>query len=376
VKFDSYCEAALRENVSKRWRKSYKFVLIGCGRVGYAYATVINSHPEMTLAAVVDVNPESAHAFGNSFRCSAYTSLDDYFAANNPSDCGVVCAPSSEHSSITSALLQRQINVLCEQPFALDCASAERMVDVSRTYGVSLMMGSRFRFVPDIIHARGLIQAGILGQVLEFEADFRDPVDMRNRWNIRNDISGGGVLIDSGCSAVDLARYFFGPISGVRAEEGCRVQSEDVEDTVRLAIRTASNVLGTVHLSWTLKNPGDDYLRIYGTQGNLCIGWRKSMYRPHGTMDWINFGEGYNTQKALTLQTGHFVNVIVGEEIPEISADDELESVRTIQTAYQSLHTGRFLNIHPDPAPTAASLKKHNLAVVPSESSFPTWLFK
>jgi predicted dehydrogenase len=355
----------VRGNVSKRWRKTFNFILVGCGRIGHSYATVIDKHPEMKLAAVVDVNPEAAHAFGASFRCSAYTSLNDYFSANDPVDCGVVCAPSSEHSTIVNTLLQHRINVLCEQPFALDTDSAEKMIDISRTYGAVLMMGSKFRFVPDIMHAKGLILAGILGQVLEFEADFRDPVEMGNRWNIRREVSGGGVLIDIGSSAVDVARYFFGSILGVRAEEGCRVQSKDVEDTVRLAVRTLSGVLGTIHLSWTLKNPGDDYIRIFGTQGNLCIGWKKSMYRPHGTMDWIDFGEGCNTLKALNLQMGHFINVVAGEEIPEICAEDELDSVRAIQTAYQSLQTGRFINIHPDQALAASLLKKHALSVVP-----------
>jgi predicted dehydrogenase len=366
----------LRGTVSKHWRKSYKFILIGCGRIGHSYATVIHSHPEMKLAAVVDVNAEAAHAFGNSFRCHSYTSLTEYFAGNNPVDCGIVCTPSSEHSAITCSLLQQRINVLCEQPFALDSASAKRMVDVSQAYNVSLMMGSKFRFVPDIIHAKGLIQAGILGQALEFEADFRDPIDMRNRWNIRRELSGGGVLIDSGGPAVDIARYFFGPILGVRAEEGGRIQSKDVEDTVRLEVRTISGVLGTIHLSWTLKNPGDDYFRIFGTQGNLCIGWKKSIYRPSGGIDWIHFGEGYNTLKALTLQTSHFINVVAGEEIPEIDSDDELESVRIIENAYQSIQTGRFINLRADQAPNPLLLIKHKLAVVPPESSLPASIFK
>ena len=366
----------MRGNISKRWRKSFKFILIGCGKSGHSYATVIHDHPEMQLAAVVDVNPEAARAFGDSFRCGAYTSLDDFYASGNPADCAVVCTPSSEHADIACSLMQHRISVICEQPFALNSASAERMINTSSTYGVSLMMGSRFRFVPDIIHAKGLMQAGILGQVLEFEADFRDPVDMRDRWNSRPEISGGGVLIENGSSAVDIARYFWGPILGVRAEEGCRVQSQAVEDTVRLSVRTVSGVLGTIHLSWTLKNPGDDFLRIYGTQGNLCVGWKKSMYRPNGTADWIHFGEGYSTQKALNLQTGHFIRVIAGEEIPELSPEDEQESVRTIETAYESLQTGRFLEIHPGQEAAIASPKGRRLAVVHSEAAFPDWIFK
>ena len=361
----------MRANISKRWRKSFKFILIGCGRVGHSYATVINSHPKMKLTAVIDVNKEAARAFGDSYRCKSHTSLDDYLAGNEYADCGIICTPPSEHEEIACSLMQKHINILCEQPLALNIDSAERMINVSRTYGVALMMGSLFRFVPDLIHAKCLIQAGILGHVLEFEADFRHPADMRNRWNIKPELSGGGVLIDSGSAAVDIARYFFGPVLGVRAEEGYRVQSKDVEDTVLLTMRTTSGVLGTIHLSWNLRNPGNEYLRIYGTHGNLCIGWNKSVYRPSGAKDWISFGEGFSSQKALTLQLMHFMNVIAGEDSQEVNAEDELESVRTIQVAYQSLQTGRFLNILSDQPAAVLSSKEHRFVVVHSEASLP-----
>jgi UDP-N-acetylglucosamine 3-dehydrogenase len=346
----------LQSKISSRWRKSYKFILVGCGRIGHSYATVIDNHPEMELAAVLDVNEEAASAFGSSFRCSVHTSLDDFFASGKSVDCAVICTPSSDHADIACQLMQKGMNVLCEQPFALNSASAEKMIDVSHAYGAQLLMGSRLRFVADIIHTRGLIQAGILGKVLVFEGDFRKLIDMRNRWNIQREISGGGVLVDSGHLAVDMASYLFGHLLGVRADEGPRVQSTEVEDTVRLGIQTISGILGTVHLSWNLKNTGDDYFRIYGTQGNLCIGWKKSMYKPNGAQDWINFGEGYDTLRALKRQMAHFIDVVAGEDTPEVSEGDILESVRTIEAAYQSLRTGQFVNIHP-----ATSLKGSTL---------------
>jgi len=356
----------LQGKVSSRWRKSYQFVLVGCGRIGHSYATVIDRHPEMELAAVVDLNAEAASAFGSSFRSSVHSSLDGFFATGKSVDCAVICTPSSDHADIACQLMQKGIHVLCEQPFALDSASAERMIDVSHAYGVHLLMGSRLRFVADIIHTRGLIQAGILGQVLVFEGDFRDLVDMRNRWHIRREISGGGVIVDSGHLGVDVASYLFGHLLGVRAEEGQRVQSADVEDTVRLEIQTISGILGTVHLSWNLKNNGDDYFRIYGTQGNLCIGWKKSMYKPNGAQDWISFGEGYNTLRALKRQMEHFVEVAAGEDAPEISDGDILESVRAIEAAYQSLQSGQFVNIHPASSLKGATLGERKFSVLRS----------
>lgn len=362
----------MRGTVHKRWRKSLTFALIGCGKVGHSYATILNNHPKTGLAAVVDINPEAARAFGASFGCKSYTSLDEYLASNSLADCAVVCTYPSEHAEIACRLMQKQVNVLCEQPLALDSISAEKMIEASRTYGIHLMMGSKFRFVPDIIHARGLIQAGILGHILEFKGDFRDVTDMRNHWNSQPKLSGGGVLIDKGSAAVDIVRHLFGPIQWIRAEEAQRIQIEEVEDTVRLELRTHSGVMGTIHLSWTLKSTSDDYFRIYGTQGNLCIGWRKSMYRPNGAIDWINFGEGYSTMKALTLQVSNFANYVTEDELPEIDDADELESVRTIEIAYQSLNTGQYLNINTPSMASPSTVIERKLSLLSSGKASST----
>jgi predicted dehydrogenase len=364
-------EVDLPVNINKQWRKSFNFSLIGCGRIGHCYATVLNSHPEMNLHSVVDMNPDAARAFGQSFRCSYHSSLDEMIAAGDPPDCAIICTPPSTHAEIAIRLMENRIHTLCETPFALDCDSAEKMMAVSGTYGICLMMGAKFRFVSDIIQAKGLIEAGILGHVLEFESDFRDVVNMNDRWNTQPEISGGGVLIDSGTPVIDAIHYLFGSLYSIRAEEGRRVQSKTVEDTVRLELLTESGILGTVHLSWVLKNSGEDYFRIYGTHGNMCVGWKRSMYRPLGAGDWIQFSEGYSTQKALKLQLHHFINVITGKESPEISPAETLAAVRVMETAYRSLQSGNNLIIRSGTAPAG-----RKLSVINSDSnSFPTWIF-
>jgi predicted dehydrogenase len=335
--------------------------LIGCGRIAHSYATVIDNQPDMILTSVVDVNPEAAHAFGTSFRCNFYTSLEEYSGSDDLAECAVICTPPSDQAETACRLMRRGISVLCETPFALSSDSALKMLDVSRTFGTHLMMGSRFRYISDLIHAKGLIQAGIIGKVLVFEIDFRDSVDMRNRWNIRPEISGGGVLMDAGNHAVDIVRYLIDPIIRVRAEEAPRVQSPTVEDTVRVDLSTASGVIGTINLSWTIKNPADDYIRIYGTQGTLCIGWKHSMYRPSGALDWIRFGEGFSTLKAITRQLINLVDAVANNGTPETTAEDGFEAVRVIEAAYQSLPTGKWLSLMPNSTAIASGERRFSV---------------
>ena len=98
------------------------------------------------------------------------------------------------------------------------------MVEKAQENDCLLMMASKFRYVDDVIKAKGVVDSGILGDIVLFENVFCSKVDMRNRWNSNRKVAGGGVLVDNGCHSVDIARYLLGPIVKVQAEEGKRVQ--------------------------------------------------------------------------------------------------------------------------------------------------------
>jgi len=350
--------------VYQKLYKPVKFVLIGCGKAAHFYATTISSHPDMTLSAVVDENPKAARAFGNSFYCDYFTSLQDYVSGNNFADCGIICTSESNHSEIAKQLMRLGTDILCATPFAPDSASAEKMIDISRTFGVRLMMGSRFRYITDIIHARELIQSGILGRILVFEIDFRDMADFGRYQNSRKDRGSHGVLMDRGSHAIDIAQHFFGSLLRIRVEKAQPLRSQVVEDTVRIDMRTISGVIGTTQLSGKTKNPCDDYIRIYGTGGTLCIGWKSSMYRLNDNVDWIKFGEGYSTPKALNRQMGNYLNAVTHNGIPETTAEDGRESARAMEAAYRSLSTGCWINLQPTPPELALPRFKRDFTVL------------
>jgi len=215
------------------------------------------------------------------------------------------------------------------------------------------MMGSKFRYVNDVIKAKGIVESGILGELLLFENVFCSKVDMRNRWNSKREIAGGGVLIDNGCHSVDIARFLLGPIVQVQAEEGKRVQGLEVEDTCRLYFRTDLDVMGAIALSWSLSKERESYIDLFGTEGALSIGWKGSKYR-QSENDWVCFGQGYDKLSAFQSQIQNFVGSINGKERPLITAIDSLESVKVIEAAYRSLSMNKWVGVEPQRAQVAA----------------------
>ena len=216
------------------------------------------------------------------------------------------------------------------------------------------MMASKFRYVDEVIKAKGIVESGILGEIIQFENAFCSKVDMKNRWNADPLVSGGGVLIDNGSHSVDIARYLLGPIDQIQAEEGKRTQGLPVEDTVRLYFRTVSDVLGSIDLSWSLHKEQESYIDLFGTEGVLSVGWKCAKYRQSETMDWVKFGNGYDKLAAFANQLRNFVDTIQGNDKPRITAEDALASVRVIEAAYKSAGMDKWIGVEGTGAPQPA----------------------
>ena len=321
-----------------------KIGLIGVGAISQLYANVLRDCPVGRLVAIADVRNEAVDATAETWLCKGYSSHKE-LAEHADCDAIILCTPPSTHVEIATFFVDRGIPLLCEKPLSTDVDSARTICDRAQSKGVKMAMASKFRYVDDVIHAKSIISSGILGEIVLFENTFAARVDMEHRWNSDRRISGGGVLIDNGTHSVDIARYLFGPISEVLAVEGRRTQNIEVEDTANLFVHTASGAIGQIDLSWSLNKDIDTYVRVYGTDGTVQIGWQESRYRQAASSDWVTFGNGYDKLLAFRRQITNFCNYIRGTEALLISNEDAVASVEVIQAAYDSLSYGQWISV-------------------------------
>ena len=322
-----------------------RFGLIGCGRISQTHLQALEVLKDLCrLEAVVDTREEAATSVANQYGCKAYT---DYrrLLDGDQVDAVIISTPPNTHAQIATYFLENKKPVLCEKPLATSVDDARRMVDAAAENNVLLMMASKYRYVADTIKAKGIVESGILGEIILFENVFCGKVDMRDRWNASKEVGGGGVIVDNGCHSVDIARFLLGPIEKVQAAEGKRVQKLPVEDTARIHFRTKSDAMGMVDLSWSIQKERDAYIEIFGTEGVLSIGWQCSKYRQSEKMNWVTFGKGYNKVEAFSSQIRNFVQSVRGKEMPLITAEDALESVKVIDAAYRSVAMNTWVDV-------------------------------
>jgi predicted dehydrogenase len=237
------------------------------------------------------------------------------------------------------------VHVLCEKPLSTTVESATRMLECANVNGTVLTMASKFRYVSDIRMAKALVDVRAIGELVFVENAFTSRIEMSSRWNADPAVSGGGVLIDNGTHAVDILRYFLGRLADVQIVEGRRIQGLPVEDTVRLFVRNDEGVMGTSDLSWTIDKEMSTYLRVYGSEGTILVGWKESKYRRSTDADWTLFGRGYDKIQAFRSQIVNFCEAICGEADLLITPRDALASVETICAAYAALHRSRWESI-------------------------------
>ena len=116
--------------------------------------------------------------------------------------------PNSMHEQWAIRAAERGKHVFCEKPLATSAAAAQRMVDAAAGSGVLLMEAMVFRYHPQTLRLRRLLDAGAIGDLRHVDVRMGAPLGPGNiRWQPE---LGGGALMDIGCYVITVARWAAG----------------------------------------------------------------------------------------------------------------------------------------------------------------------
>ncbi len=117
--------------------------------------------------------------------------------------------PNHLHVPWSIRAAERAKHVLVEKPVSLNVAECRSLIEARDRCGVKIGEAFMVRTHPQWLRVRELVRSGEIGPVRAIETSFsffgRDPANVRNILEF-----GGGGLMDLGCYAIQVARYFFG----------------------------------------------------------------------------------------------------------------------------------------------------------------------
>lgn len=143
----------------------------------------------------------------------AYSSLDDLLSDPDVKVVHVT-SPNYAHYEQVKAILAAKRHVVCEKPLAMTAEQSAEMVQLARESGVVAAVCYNVRFYPLNQHARGMVEAGDLGEIRLLTGHYhQDWLARDSDWNWRLETDEGGALrsvADIGTHWLDLVSFIAG----------------------------------------------------------------------------------------------------------------------------------------------------------------------
>jgi len=132
-----------------------RVAVIGAGAFGRnhlrVYRELETAHPGLvTLAALVDPNPDTRVHAAAVFNIPAFPSVENLLNATPNLDAASICVPTIHHADIAAKLLRAGLDILIEKPFAATLAEADSVLALAASLNRIVAIGHLERFNPAV----------------------------------------------------------------------------------------------------------------------------------------------------------------------------------------------------------------------------------
>ena len=338
--------------------------IIGCGKITQVrHLPEYAQNPDARVTALFDLNTQRAAELAAQYGAAVYPSYQAML--DDPAiDAVSVCTANDTHAEITLAALAKGKHVLCEKPMATTKADCERMADMARQTGKTLMIGQNQRLAGAHVRARALIAAGEIGTPITFRTSFRhggpetwsiDPG--AGTWFFDRKRAVMGAMADLGIHKTDLIQYLLGQTVvetkatlttlDKRLADGSMI---GVDDNAICIYTMSGGAIGTMTASWTDYGPEDNATVIWGTHGVLKIyedpAHALVLHRVGGAVETFDVGEiQTNENQTQSGVIDLFVAMVAGKA-EGITADSVVTAMRAVFGSIESSETGMAVKVN------------------------------
>ena len=194
--------------------RKFRWGILGTGAIAKQFVQGLRSLPEAHVFAVGSRSEASAAKFADRRNIPRRHASYEDLASDPDVDVVYIATPHPFHAQNATLCLQAGKAVLCEKPFCVNAAEAERVVELAREKRLFTMEGMWTRFFPLMEEVRRLVSEGAIGEVRMLNVDFGFRADLDPASRLFDQRLGGGALLDVGVYCVSFASMVLGRPSG------------------------------------------------------------------------------------------------------------------------------------------------------------------
>lgn len=245
--------------------------------------------------------------------------------------------PNSQHAKWSILCAEAGKPVLCEKPLASFATEAQKMVDAFTSRGVLFAEGFMYRFHPQAVKVKELVDSGAIGTFNTISATFCFKIADESNIRLSKELSGGS-LMDVGCYCINVMRFMTGeePVAAKAiADFGART---GVDERLVGLLQFPSGVMG--HFDCGLRQQWTHTYELRGTEGRIQVEkgftvqpnetpiirlWRGDQYEEI-TMPAVNH---------YTLMAEDFADALLNKRLPRFSGQDGVANMKVIDMLLQ-----------------------------------------
>jgi predicted dehydrogenase len=260
----------------------------------------------------------------------------------------VVCSSNASHAEITVQAAAAGWHILCEKPMATSLDDCYQMKQACVEAGVCFGLALPMRHSGPIKKAQAFISSGLIGNPVLVKTTNRGKLPMG--WFLDKTEAGGGAIVDHTIHTLDIMRWLVqSEVERVYAVGGNLLHKLEVEDVGLIQVLFRNGVVGTIDASWSRPRSfptwGDVTLEITGDTGYVYVDsfaqsflvYSDSELQPGSTTYW-----GVDPNNVMI---GDFVDAVKERRPFAVGADDGIRAFEVTQAAYQSLASGRPVDL-------------------------------
>jgi myo-inositol 2-dehydrogenase/D-chiro-inositol 1-dehydrogenase len=317
-----------------------KIGIIGAGYIGALHTSVLARDERVIVSAIHDVERTRAEALA---RSSGATVSDDVQQLTRSVDAVYITTPNTKHTELALAAIDAGKHVFCEKPMTTTVADAKAILDrASRSKSV-FQVGHNRRFAPVYQTLKRMISESKphSAHVKMNRGELVNPP-----WIANPEITGG-FLYETTIHMFDMLRFLFGEVSQMNAVGSSHDYPEPDDFSVLVGFRSGmhATLASSADASWLFPFERVEVFcdhQTVTTREMETIVVSDGLDGKHTTTSMQQLSK--EEKWGYTQEDRAFVDAIVDEGPPAVSALDGFRAVELVDACYRAVRTSERVN--------------------------------
>lgn len=333
--------------------------IVGLGRMGRTHAEHLAFDiPNVKLVAACSIFENELNLAKEALKVEeVYTSFEEMIDKANL-DLVVIAAGADVRPAMVKYSIEKGVHTFAEKPLGLSVKEIEDVTQVieENKESVKFQVGFMRRFDKDYLYAKEMIDRGEIGDITYIRAYGIDPTTGLDTFvKFAKNSNSGGIYHDMSIHDIDAIRFLTGREFSKVWAFGANFAKPELDSVGELETGIAQAILDNNIMVQLVagRNAPHGYqveTEIMGTKGWLRIGAvpEKNLVTildSYGVRRECSASFPERFEQAFIAEIKDFVNCIINNEQPKVTAHDALMATKVALTCKKSLEEGKIIEL-------------------------------